>query len=175
MLSTIISWFIFALFAFAVMYSVKFLLGLRDMSNKLSIVAASEFFDKADSLMKTPSDLPDSVLDAIQTMMVSMNNGTGARAFLNVLKQLNNDIPTVGKRGVDDADLMSDVKNMRPELGLIFRETVAAWLNYVTNRHVIYNIAITLEVKKLAIKTKSVNVDQAKTVMPAIHKLQAAI
>jgi len=91
MISALISWAIFVGFAIVVYFVLKIVLETRDIANKLLVVASAEFFEMADKLMKTPDELPDSVLNALETMMNSMNNGEGSRVLLHLLREFNSE------------------------------------------------------------------------------------
>ena len=64
----------------------------RTVSTKLLAPASKEFFDNADKLMKTPEDLPNSVLEGLNIMSESLNDRKGSRALLRILRKANSDL-----------------------------------------------------------------------------------
>ena len=113
----------------------------RTVSTKLLAPASKEFFDNADKLMKTPEDLPNSVLEGLNIMSESLNDRKGSRALLRILRKANSDL---GQRK-HPGELGKDLTEMRPELQEIFGCAVAGWLNFVTHRYFVLQQKIIIE------------------------------
>lgn len=141
-------------------------------SSKLLMVASTDFFENAEKLFKTPEDLPDRVLNAVELMTRTINNREGSRALLYVLKRANGDL---GASRTDEADFRKEIGSMRPELQIIFGHLTAAWMNYVSNRSFFYQFAISTQFKRMAAKNKTLNIDDEDTALWALPRMSRHI
>lgn len=155
MLTILFSWAVLVLLAAALVIFSGFYVRSRLISTRLIAVAAVEFFDNSNKLLKTPEDLPDSVLEFLQWMVSSMENGDGSQTLLAALKRENSQNGSLGEH----SQLRSDVEAMRPELAEIFENAVSGWLNFVIHRHAITQFQIHLEMGKMAVKNNHSQID----------------
>jgi hypothetical protein len=146
-------------FAGGVYWQLRAFLENRDVSSKLLALASKEFFDNAEKIMKTPEDVPDTVLDALKTMNDTMNNGEGSRALLHILREFNKQKAGALKQ---ENNLAVELGKMREPLRDLFGMAVAGWLNYVTHRHFLYSRAINSELRKMAVREKHPDINSAQ-------------
>lgn len=143
----------------------------RSTSIQLLMVASTDFFENAEKLMKTPDELPESVLVALQTMISTMNDN-GARLFLRALRRANRNSEFEAKQ---PGQLAKDVSEMRPELKKLFMSANISWLNYSMYRHEIYKYFIFNELGKMAVRQNRVEVDRGQTVVNVLPNISRAV
>ncbi|AZV00227.1 hypothetical protein pben1_p70 [Paracoccus phage vB_PbeS_Pben1] len=118
----------------------------RRVLNRLLAVASEDFHDAASSLLKTPQDLPDEVLDSLSMMSRTGFSRGSERAFLIALQRSR--LVEKSSKGQPSNSLIKAIKNMRPELQSIFGKAVVAWFNIMTHKSGPYHQKIRIEALK---------------------------
>ena len=113
----------------------------RRILNRLLAVASEDFHNATQSMLKTPEDLPDSVLDALSIMSESGFSRGSERQFLRAMRVMR-ETPAPKSR------LSEDSHEMRPELETLFRKAAVAWFNIMTHKSGRYHRKIFLEAMK---------------------------
>lgn len=166
MIMSLFFWILLACLALASVWLSGHFVRSRTVSTKLLAVASKEFFENAEKLLKTPEELPDSVLEALETMSQSIDNGHGSRALLDSLRMANSDANTEES----PSELQRDFEGMRPELVEFFGLAVAGWLNFVTHRHFIIQQKINMELARMAVKHHHSGIDQREAGISALAR-----
>ena len=168
MFMSLLFWVLLVLVALSCVVVSDYYVKSRTVSTKLLALACKEFFDNADKLLKTPEDLPDSVLEGLNTMSEFLDSGKGSRALLLILRKANSDLD----QGKHPSELRKDLTKMRPELQEIFGCAVAGWLNFVTHRHFVLQQRIMIELTKMAIKQEHSGINERDAGISALERFR---
>jgi len=114
----------------------------RTLSNGIMTFASNEFHDAATSLLKTPDELPDSIITALEKMNTVAQNSNASGRLLYAMKR--SEASTSQNDGIGH-----ELDNMRPELKELFLKAVTGWLNYVSHQNVVNNVRINFAVMRL--------------------------
>lgn len=115
---------------------------MRHVSNRFLAAADEEFFSAANKMLKTPDDIPESVLDLIQMMSVTGFSRGSEKSFLRALQETRKD------HGETDQALVRDLAGMRPQLRELLATAVAAWFNIMTHKSSRYHRLIAVEASR---------------------------
>jgi len=131
-------------------WALRIFINLRRHANKTLELAASEFDDILSSILKTPGDLPDTVLDILAGMNGTISAEGSDRVFFNMIRGKSK--PAMSK-GMDakHSQLEKDINSLRPELQELLQQAVKAWLFVMCHRSIIYGpmIAYSIEAKSV--------------------------
>ena len=163
MITSIVSWVAFAV---VIVFLFMVLLRARALSNRILVVSSKEFFEACESLMTSSDELPNIMIEFLETMNASALDDSGHRFLLTVV--------TNGANGKSFATRMkSDIDNsfssMRPELRDLFKKAVISWFNYLMHQNLFTMIRIMIQLQKL----KSAGLDQAKDETAGMNCLQS--
>lgn len=158
---------IVGLFALAVTVYAR----IKHVANGMLALGVKEFHDAVESMLKTPEDLPQGVLDAISAMN---RTAFASGAHWRVRKLIELD-----RKGLIDrsdqgfVDLAKQVADMRPELRALFRKANEAWISIMCNRSILVGLMIAFEMARIQvdkgdISSSSVANSEAVKLLPGL-------
>ncbi len=133
-----------SIFAFAVISAYA---KSRLLSDKLLALASKEFQEKSISIMETPSDLPDVVLDHIAFLNSQAFAKGTPKTFYRLLKSYNQGAFDTAQPKAKSLTEAAD--KLRPELRELLGELTVMWFNLIINRNLFWGTLIAFELKKL--------------------------
>lgn len=114
--------------------------------NRLLAVASEDFHKSARSLLKTPDELPQEVLNALSMMSRTGFEEGSEKMFLEALrtarKEKGRTTDSISRRPGLNADI---INGMRQELQDLFVKAVMAWFNIMTHKSARYHDKIAME------------------------------
>lgn len=153
MINLVLAWGVAALFVAAFIIVLRMYLNVRPVGVGLTALAVKEFHEACDSMLKTPKDIPEEVLEAIRGMGRSAFSRGAHWRLRDAIRR-----DRIGEMSSNpNAELVKAVEEMRPELQALFRKASASWLNVVCNRSLLGNFFISLELRKLQIQKGKTN------------------
>jgi hypothetical protein len=158
MFSIAFGWIAALLFAGAFLSIFMLYLRMRTFSNRIMAVASTEFHAAADSMMETPEDLPESVLDAISRMSVLARSRNVSGHLARMIGNANSE--TVKDLGPERLEFQRELDSMRPELQDLFHKAVTGWINYVKHQNVVHSLRISFAM--LRFKSQGLNSSKAE-------------
>lgn len=127
--------------AFIADRKIKARIERRKILNRLMAVASEDFHSAARSMLKTPEEIPDSVLDVLSTMSRTGFAKGSEKQFLHALRSMR-------KTPAPSTTVANGYKEMRPEMQALFRKSAAAWFNIMTHKSGRYHDKIAIEALK---------------------------
>ncbi|WP_341366198.1 hypothetical protein [Yoonia sp. BS5-3] len=122
-----------------IILAALFLLGFelylraRGLANRVMENASRDFFESSNSMMDTPDDVPDMVLDILS----QMGNMAQDKSVSFDLARVGTKLRAGGAASSEEVLVFrAEVESMRPELKELFKKAVTAWLGYVTHQNV---------------------------------------
>ncbi|WP_282052400.1 hypothetical protein [Phaeobacter inhibens] len=165
MTNLVISWGLAITIVAIVWWVVKTYLQLKPVGTGLTALAVKEFHDSCDSLMKTPQELPEEVLEALLYMGRNALEKGSHWKLRNAIRQ--------DRRGkpISEASsaLKASVEGMRPELRELFLKATASWMNIMCNRSLLGGVLISHELHKIQLQkgaTRATAEKEAMRVLP---------
>ncbi len=117
--------------------------------------AVESFHLAAEKLLKTPEELPESLVKAIGSMArIAVSKRTPIHLLRHVQKQFLTDA-AMGKNGLAEDRYANELRDLRPELQEITRELAIGWLTIVLNNNVMVGFLIRREVEKRRIRNRA--------------------
>lgn len=131
-------------FVFITMY-----VRVKQVWNGMLALWVKDYHEAVESLLKTPEDLPDGVLDAISTMnRTAFADGSHWRLRKLVMLDRKG---LLQRRDKPHLELAKQIEGMRPELRSLFARANEAWLNIMCNRSIVVGALISIEIGKLQV------------------------
>ena len=110
---------------------------LRLAVNKAMAVSSENFFSCSERLMNVAEELPDRILEVLETMSLYANDPRSKWAVIRAIRAIEPQHPTMGAASAASSELDHILGEMRPDLRDLFLNAVVAWLMYVSNRSVV--------------------------------------
>lgn len=145
-------------------YLARFVSGNR-IRNGLVALAVKELHDSAESMLKTPSDIPDRVLELLDFMLRTAFEKDTPRIFSRIAASASNG----GIR--PDARVDEDLNSMRPELQELFLKATASWLNIVCNLDAVHGNRIASAFNKIKVDRREVRLDEERETIAVLKRL----
>lgn len=147
MFYSVITWLVAVGLASTFLFVFYAYLKARSLSNGFMAFASGEFHDATTSLLETPDELPDSVLDLLSDMNRLAQSRHASIGLLRAISTKNN----VGeaRRVRHSQQFEREIEAMRPELKELFQRAVVGWLNYVSHKNVVTNLRMAFAVMRL--------------------------
>lgn len=166
-------WLSFIACLVLVFFGFRAYLDFRKAANALSVVALNEFFEAAQKMMKTPEEVPDTILLHLDVMRQNINHPRAPRVLLTSLKTANRaNGPDVSDR--DNRAFLDEVKSMRPELQELFSEAALSFFRFVSLRRTYYQFAIMLEMWKRSARKNSITLEDGTSSLSLIARLSSS-
>lgn len=157
-----------AFFVLAFVGCLSAYIRLKKQANAALRIAADDFHAAADSLMKTPKELPDEVLRILQHLSHTAFRRGIDRRFLTYLRH--DDRKKAFGTTVPSNPI---VEQMRPHLRELFSKAVVAWILIIVNRNVLVGRLIRFELQEVSLSAGKVISTEAQKaeVLKIIPKL----
>ena len=170
-MNAVIPWIMLVGFAFVGWHFLKFYLELQNIMAKVAAVASKEFFDAAESLIQTPGELSNELLDDLRLMLHIAQSRKAPRYLLAAIRNSE----SVGTEVTDEyRKFASAVHALRPELQDLLTKAISAWMTFVANSSVFYQLAISSELRKASAGKGELrpNLEKAgMSLLPQMHGL----
>lgn len=173
MTADIILWLIVIVSAILLYLTVDAVMSWRNLSNKFLAVASADFHKAAESLMKSSSELPSSVLDTLSFMNKSAFADGMPKAFLRSMRRQSRRKNTITDSS-EGASNFADLESLRPELKTLVGNLAAAWLNILTHRSVLCNFMLSMEIMRIQVNRGSSTQGDGNIALRLAPRMKAA-
>lgn len=119
----------------------------RTLSNQILAVASKDFHEASNSMLDTPEDIPDSILDVLSKMDRTAQRRGASSMLASAMAQGNES--KMAQLSRDRIDFQQDFEKMRPELQDLFHKAVAGWFNYLSHQNVVDNLRINFAIMRM--------------------------
>ena len=142
--------------------AIYLFLQLKRQANNALNVAVVEFHNAAESLLRTPNDLPLSVIELLSVFNDSaFEKWVPLMMYQNLRLDRKGKLKLVGGRRID-----SDLLQLRPELKELLKMATLSWYSIILNRSVILGVLMRFEMKELKLLPRNLgrsNVNETET------------
>lgn len=143
----------------------RYISSLR-IRNGLLALAVKELKEASESMLETPHDIPDRVLELLGFMNDSAFKKDIPRIFSEVASENPMDADKSRKTHISQ-----DLELMRPELQALFFKAVASWLNIICNRNIRYGLMISMAFNNIKVSRREVMIDEQREALEVLRKI----
>lgn len=134
-------------------------LKVRALSNRLLAISDKEFFEAANSIMKTPDEIPDAMLVMLTHMGHEAFRSGSERDFLASVR--------MGRgRTRPNVDWLDDV---RPEVRDLYFRAILAWFTIMVNKSPVTGYRISYEMARRRAEAGTISSNMAAEAAPLIR------
>jgi len=140
-------------------------LDIRTAADRRLKAAVEQFHSSVASMLKTPKDVPDEILQAIDMLSKTAFAPGSERHLARIIR--NGKQPSPRSR-----DMMRDLAGMRPEMQDLFALAAVSWITIMTHKSVVGGIRVASTLERAG--TGRISRDAADTAIPAVGKMVGA-
>lgn len=138
-------------------------LRFRSQLTSMLALADQEFYKAVHSILKTPEDLSDEILESISMMSETIADKNGEKLFLDALRRV--------RSRAEKNSLPDPSEALRPELQVLYQQAVNSWAKAMTFKSIRYFTKISREMTAINISKKGTSLSADKVAKPVVFDL----